>query len=190
MCFYITATLPEGTQVNSFRKILDEYHLAFTQVNNPLVVSQLRPGELYLRATKSYCDCDTVLGSLNSLQDFQKLSNSKKVKTLRKKKWSEEEISMWINDRLKAKQDKKKNKHSPIEESLKSVAWIKFLHSLLDKKVVSRVGLLKHWYTKGLTDEDIKLKKTERITVNNLTREFLLNIEEDVLYEFLPVYQF
>jgi hypothetical protein len=51
------------------------------------------------------------------------------------------------------------------------------------------VGILKHWYTKGLTDEYFKLKKTERISVNELTNEFLLHLEEDVLYEFLPVYQ-
>ncbi|MHA2399739.1 MAG: hypothetical protein ACXADU_12740 [Promethearchaeota archaeon] len=189
MCFYITATLPQGTQINNFKNILDEYQLAFTQVNNPSIISQLRPGELYLRATKSYCDCDTVLGSLNSLQDYQNLSKSKKVKSLRKKKWSEEEISKWINDRLKAKQVNKKKKNNP-KASLKLGAWIMFLHTLLGNNIVSRVGILKHWYTKGLTDEYFKLKKTERISINDLTEEFLLNIEEDVLYEFLPVYQF
>ena len=190
MCFYKTATLPKGTQVNSVRKVLDEFQLAFTKINNLLVVSQLRPGELYLRATKSYCDCDTVLGSLSSSQDFQKLSNSKKVKTLRKKKWTEDEISKWINDRLKAKQDKKKNKHSPIGESLKLGGLMKFLHSLLDDHLISRVGLLKHWYKKGLADEDFKLKKTERISIKELTNKFLLHLEEDVLYEFFPSYQF
>jgi hypothetical protein len=85
MCFYITATLPKGTQISKLRNILDEYELEFSQIDNSMLISQLRSGELYLRATKSYCDCDTVLGSLNSLQDFQNLSKSKKVKNLRKK---------------------------------------------------------------------------------------------------------
>jgi hypothetical protein len=91
---------------------------------------------------------------------------------------------------LKAKQDNKKSKHTLTEESLKLGAWMKFFHTLLENKIVSRVGILKHWYTKGLTDEYFKLKKTERISVNELTNEFLLHLEEDVLYEFLPVYQF
>lgn len=55
-------------------------------LKNANVSYQLRPEELYFRATKDYCDCDTILGSLNRLNEYQTLLNSKKVKALRKKK--------------------------------------------------------------------------------------------------------
>jgi hypothetical protein len=159
MCFYITATLPKGTQISKLRNILDEYELELSQIDNSMLISQLRSGELYLRATKSYCDCDTVLGSLNSLQDFQNLSKSKKVKNLRKKKWSEEAIHKWINDRLKKKEEERRKKLNPTEVDLKINNWLNFLHRLLDNKTVSRIGLIKHWYTKDLANEVVKIKK-------------------------------
>ena len=62
MCFYITTTLPKKTDIISIRTILDRYNMAFTPIENNFLKSQFRPGELYFRATKDYCDCDTSLG--------------------------------------------------------------------------------------------------------------------------------
>ena len=190
MCFYITATLPKRTQVDSFRELLDKHEMKFSPIHNLIVQSQLRPDELYFRATKNYCDCDTVLGSLNRFQDFQTLSKSKKVKALKKKNWSEEEINNWINTKLKSKQKKTGKKISPLEIKNEAERWIRFLHALLDNKIVSRIGILKHWYTKALEDEEIKIKKTQRISINEITQDLLLNLSNDILYEFLPVYEY
>ena len=73
MCFYITATLPNGTDLPSLKGIFNKFDMAFTPIRNDIVQSQLRPGEMYFRATKDYCDCDTVIGSLNTLKDYQTL---------------------------------------------------------------------------------------------------------------------
>jgi hypothetical protein len=190
MCFYITATLPKGTKIDNFRKILDMYKMEFSKIHNSFIESQLRPNELYFRATMDYCDCDTVLGSLNKLQDFQTLYNSKKVKTLKKKNWSEEDIHKWIDQKLKTKNKKTGKKLTPIESKEQINRWINFLHDLLDNKAVSRIGLLKHWYNKGLDDERIQIKENKKISINGITQEYLLNLEEDVLYEFLPAFVF
>lgn len=190
MCFYITATLPKGTKAENFRKLLDEYNMSFSPLHNPLIESQLRPGELYFRATKEYCDCDTIVGSLNNLQDFQNLYNSKKVKTLKKKKWSEEKINNWIKEKLETKKLEKRKKLSTYETKQKADRWMNFIHHLLDEKLVSRIGILKHWYTTGLEDEEFKIKKTEMINIADIKQELLLNLSEDTLYEFLPSYQY
>lgn len=182
--------MPRGTQIGNIREILDLYKMDFSEIANHLVESQLRPGELYFRATKDYCDCDTVLGSLNSLQDFQTLSKSKKVKALKKKNWSEEEINNWINEKVKSKQKKSNEKFTPTEIRVKLGRWSNFLHDLLDNKKVTRIGLLKHWYTGGLEKEEIKIRKTKKIVINQVTPELLLNLSEDILYEFFPVYDF
>jgi len=85
MCFYITATLPKNTSIESLKTLLDRYNMAFFPIKNNNVSPQFRLGELYFRATKDYCDCDTSLGILNRKREYQHLLNSKKVRTLKKK---------------------------------------------------------------------------------------------------------
>lgn len=190
MCFYITATLPEGSQLENLGSIFNKYEMEFSKIHNNKVKSQLRPKELYFRATKSYCDCDSILGSLNQQQEYQKLYDSKKVKTLKKKKWSEERIKNWIEDKLKNKDPKKRNKLTPIEIEKKLNRWTKFIQEILNNKTVSRIGIIKHWYSGGLEDEQIIIKKTIKIPLNQITHELLLNLPEDTLYEFFPNYNY
>ncbi|MFX1338941.1 MAG: hypothetical protein ACFFDK_10055, partial [Promethearchaeota archaeon] len=160
-------------------------------INNIHVQSQLRTGELYFRATKDYCDCDTVLGSLNNLQEYQNLLNSQKVRTLKKKKWTDEEIDKWIKEKLQKEGSSTIGKKlTPMEREKEITRWLDFLNSILNNKKVSRIGLLKHWYDKDLQTEVITLARTEKIYIDKITPEFLLNLEEDVLYEFLPPHSF
>ncbi len=190
MCFYITATLPKGTQIENIRNILELYKMEFSEIHNHIVESQLRDGELYFRATKDYCDCDTLLGSLNNLQDFKNLSKSKKIKSLKKKNWSEEQINNWIKEKLKIKKEKSRENFIPAERKEGLDRWINFLHDLLDNKIIPRIGILKHWYTKGLEDEEIQITETKKISINQITPDLLLNLSEDKLYEIFPVYDF
>ncbi|MFX0049440.1 MAG: hypothetical protein ACFE8G_14970 [Candidatus Hermodarchaeota archaeon] len=188
MCYYITATLPKETDISSLRELLKEFNMRFKLVKNKNLESQLRPGELYLRTTQNYCDCDSVLGSQNRSQEYEKLLNSKKVKTLRKKKWSEDQIDDWILERIYSKTHKKGSKKTALEINEEIDNWINFIKKLL--KEVKRVGLLKHWYYYNLENEEIALKKTEQLNVKDLAAEKLLMMEEDVLYEFIPSYPY
>jgi len=191
MCFYITATLPKDVDLEELKAIFNEYNMAFNPIENDNIQSQLRTGELYFRATKDYCDCGTVLGSLNNLQEYQNLLKSQKVRTLKKKKWTDEEIDKWIKEKLhKEGSSTIGKKLTPMEIDEKIKRWLDFLRSLLDNKKASRIGLLKHWYDKGLQTEEITLTRTEKINIDKITPEFLLNLEEDVLYEFFPTYSF
>ncbi|MFW9821655.1 MAG: hypothetical protein ACFFE4_01890 [Candidatus Thorarchaeota archaeon] len=190
MCFYITATLPKGTQIEEITEILESHQMKFSEIDNRIVKSQLRSGELYFRLTKAYCDCDTILGSLNSLQEYQTLAKSKKVKTLKKKKWTDEQINDWIKEKLKNCEKDLNKKYTSTEINLRLSRWTKFLNDLLDKKKVSRIGLLKHWYVGGLEEEEIKIMKTEKIGIKQVNSDLLLNLSEDILYEFLPSYDF
>ena len=191
MCFYITATLPKDVDLEELKAIFNEYNMAFNPIENDNIQSQLRTGELYFRATKDYCDCGTVLGSLNNLQEYQNLLKSQKVRTLKNKKWTDEEIDKWIKEKLhKEGSSTIGKKLTPMEIDEKIKRWLDFLRSLLDNKKASRIGLLKHWYDKGLQTEEITLTRTEKINIDKITPEFLLNLEEDVLYEFFPTYSF
>ena len=191
MCFYITATLPKDVDLEELKDIFNEYNMAFDPIENDNIKSQLRTGELYFRATKDYCDCGTVLGSLNNLQEYQNLLKSQKVRTLKKKKWTDEEIDKWIKEKLQKEGSSTIGKKlTPMEIDEKIKRWLDFVRSLLDDKKASRIELLKHWYDKGLQTEEVTLTRTEKINIDKITPEFLLNLEEDVLYEFFPTYSF
>ncbi|MFX0074196.1 MAG: hypothetical protein ACFE96_02040 [Candidatus Hermodarchaeota archaeon] len=188
MCYYITATLPKEADLLSLKPVFEKHKMSFTSVMNEKVLAQLRPGELYFRATKKYCDCDTILGSQTRPQEYENLLKSKKVKTLRKKNWSEQQIEAWIMEKIAKKPHKKglKKTSREIEEEINN--WINFVNVILNTN--KRIGILKHWYNSSLISEDIRIKKTEQINLKDLTEEKLLNLEEDVLYEFFPSYSY
>jgi hypothetical protein len=184
MCFYITATLPKNTDIESVRDNLNRYNMGFSPIDNSTLSSQLRSGELLFRATKDYCDCDTSLGFLNRENEYQKLLNSKKVKTLRKKKWTQSQIDEWIKEKLRKKPPHNKRSITENERQLDAERWSNFIQEILKK--VKRIGVLKHWYSASLEDEEVSIKRTERISLQDLNNNYLLNLEEDVLYEFFP----
>ena len=190
MCFYITATLPGKTKIESLKKVFEESKMVFNPIRNKFVESQIRIGEKYFRITKDYCDCNTILGAFNIKKEYQTLMKSKKVKALKKRKWTDEQIDAWINEKIKNKEMPIERKLTKIEKEEKINRWLDFLHTLLDNKLVSRIGLLKHWYNSGLEDEEFQIKKIEKVKINSITSEILLDIDEDVLYEFFPSYTY
>ncbi|MFX0087857.1 MAG: hypothetical protein ACFFAU_19550 [Candidatus Hodarchaeota archaeon] len=189
MCFYLTSTLPKGTNLEQLRDIFDRFNMDFSPIQNPSVQSQLRPGELYFRTTKDYCDCDTIIGALDSSEAYKKLLHSDKVRRLKKKKWNPEQIDEWIKEKLPIR-NPKLNKLTPLERKNKIQRWIDFIHSILESKQVKRIGILKHWYDKGLENEDFNIKQKKIVKVNELNEDLLLNMEEGVLYEFIPIYKY
>ena len=186
MCYYITATLPKGTDLDSLKLILGKFDMNFSLLKNTNITSQLRPGEIYLRATKSYCDCNTALGSRSITPEYNKMLNSQKVRRLRKKRWTDEQIHLWILEKINNKKPKGHDNLNPIEKDIEINNWINFLTKMLGKNKLTRVGILKHWYSKGLSNEDFLIKNTEHISVKELNSNLLLNLEDDVLYEFHP----
>jgi len=158
----------------------------FSLLKNTIITSQLRQDEIYLRATKSYCDCNTTLGSRSITPEYNKMIKSQKVRGLRKKRWTDEQINLWILEKINNKKPKGHDNLTPIEKDIEISNWINFLTNILGKDKLTRVGILKHWYSKGLSNEDIVIKNTERISVKELNSSILLNLEDDILYEFHP----
>jgi len=184
MCFYLTSTLPKDADLDQLRPIFNDFNMGFHPIENEYIQSQLRSQELYFRATNAYCDCDTVIGSQINQQAYQNLMNSKKVKTLRKKQWSEAQIEAWILKKLKTKKPKQTQNLTPLEKDLELRRWTDFIHIILQNSSVSRVGLIKHWYDGGLENEKFIIRETKEVKASDISPEFLLNLREDILYEF------
>jgi hypothetical protein len=190
MCFYITATLPKEANIEELKSLFDKFNMAFVPINNEYVISQLRPNELYFRATKNYCDCDTILGMNNTSIEYDKLLKSKKVKKLKKKNWSNEQIDKWIKKKIKTIKPHKITTKSSAEVEQETNNWINFIREILKIDSIKRLGILKHWYTQSLSIEKISVRKSNRIKITELSSELLHKFEEDVLYEFYPIFKY
>ncbi|MFX1328976.1 MAG: hypothetical protein ACFE91_12695 [Promethearchaeota archaeon] len=75
------------------------------------------------------------------------------------------------------------------ERNLDIKRWLNFITEIINSNKVSRIGILKHWYRYGLNDEEIALKKTLKSYLDEVKTDFLLNLEEDILYEFFLQYK-
>ncbi len=183
MCFYITSVLPENVKLEELRPIFNKYNMSFVPIVNPYVQEQLKKGEMYFQATNDYCDCDTYLGMLDTSEAYKKLLGSSKVRKLRNKKWTELQIDEWIKNKLTDVNPKFK-KLTEVEKRIKYERWEGLLKSLLTEKNVDRVGILKHWYSKNLENEEIRIIKRRIVKFAEVCEDFLLHLKEDVLYDF------
>jgi len=184
MCYYITLTLPNDKELEKVREILYDYNMIFSQINNKSIQSYLNAGQLNFRPTKEYCDCDTALGALNRHNEYEKLLLSKKVRNLKKKKWTQEQIDNWIWDKIYKSKPHVKKYITPMERENEITKWLTFLHEITDLESISQIGILKHWYNSNLENEEILLKRKQKVNLNGVDKDFLLYLEEDVLYEF------
>jgi len=184
MCYYITLILPNDTELEKVRELLYDYNMIFSQINNKSINSYLKAGQLNFRPTKEYCDCDTALGAFNRQNEYEKLLQSKKVKNLKKKKWTQEQIDNWVWEKINKSKPHVKKYITPMERENEIKKWLTFLHEMVNLETISQIGILKHWYHSTLENEEIILKRKEKVNLNDINKDFLLHLEEDVLYEF------
>jgi hypothetical protein len=187
MCLYITATLPRGANLDCVAPIFEAYKLSFETISNPYVLKQLHPGDVYISTTTRHCDCGSVLGSLGGRNGNEPEGHEHELKKLRRKGWSEAKIRRWLEQK-----EQTKEKHAREDEaragSVMPVAryWVDFISAVLNSKCTDRVGILLHFYHMDVEGERIKLLGNERVKLEGLTPRALMEMEYDVLYEFVP----
>lgn len=174
MCHFITATLAAGTDREALQPFLDRYGMDFSPVDHPYLRSRLPQGDLYVRATDRACDCGTALGSLRRGSGIEEMDAERQK--LKKKGWSDSKIARWSEEK------KRGTEHQGSHELEQ---WNQFIHSIIDQGITPRLGLLLHWYTGGLAEEDFQILGREQVPVREIGSGVLGRIKEDVLYEFV-----
>jgi hypothetical protein len=180
MCHFITATVPGDADLTQVRAIVAAHRLGFQKLTNLHIQPQLPPGDQYLGLTRKLCDCGTVLGCLH-----QKAENTaeRAPDRFRRKGWSEARIGRWITECGKGQEKRARDRGQTREErTAEAQGWIDFLQALLSLDETAHVGLLLHWYRSGPADERFTVARTDKVRVGELTPEWLMQIEEDVLY--------
>jgi len=186
MCHYITATSKKSTPLEVLNRIAKSHGLHFIDIKNEFVEKQLPHDTTYLVKKSSHCDCGTALGCMNLRnQQTEATDRDSEVKRLQKKGWSEAKIQRWIEDKEKASHKKEaRNELYRHSQEPRAEEWVEFLKDAVASPEVREFGLLLHFYMTGPERETLELKRQESITVDAVSPDFLMTIEEDVLYLF------
>ena len=186
MCHYITATLPREVDPNSVAHIFESHKLGFELISNPHISQQIDSGDWYVLTTRKHCDCGTALGSLNREGAGKVVSYERDLEKFRKQGWSEAKIQRWVEQK-----EQTKERHQREDEFLAQGGspeldgWVAFLNAVLKFGQARRIGLLLHWYRRGIRSERINIKGREKLTLSEVTAERLMKMKEDVVYEFV-----
>lgn len=187
MCLYITATLPRGANLDCVAPIFGTYKLSFKTISNPHVLRQLHPGDVYISTTSRHCDCGSVLGSLGGRNGNEPEGYEHELKKLRRKGWSEAKIRRWLGQKEQTKEKHVREDESRVGcEMPVARYWVDFISAVLNSKCTDRVGILLHFYHTDVEGERIKLLGNERVKLEGLTPRVLMEMQYDVLYEFVP----
>ena len=101
MCHFITSTLPSTANKDSLKPVFDKYRMAFQQLDNSSVLSQLKKGLSYFVATGKECDCGTPLGGASQNRPGEFRIESKELNRLKRKGWSQSKIERWVEEKKK-----------------------------------------------------------------------------------------
>jgi hypothetical protein len=186
MCQFISAVIPADTDQVSLKPLLDKYGMSFKEIKNTFVDGQLG-GDMMVRATRSVCDCNTVLGSDSRLQKIDQtiLNHSDEIYKLTKKGWSKHKIERWLAEKFSSADRGLKKEIRRADTELGQ--WCEFISMLLETGVVKRIGFLLHEYNSPLDEERIQIKRVDRLTVSDRLGDDLMAMEDDVLYTFLKI---
>jgi len=185
VCHFISVIMPVDTSLSAAKAILDKFHMAFLDVDNQFVEQQFDGDRLFFLKgdNEDACHCGTVLGrdhperlvgprADTSVADFRKL---------KKKGWSQSKIERALSQKAQTTQRHEKERAQKYETEMQK--WQEFLTaSLSETGFCKRLGLLLHFYSGSLSDEQFRIKRTERLPLSAKLESSLLTMEDDVLY--------
>jgi hypothetical protein len=180
MCRFVVATLPARVDPARVEARFVAHGLALRPLANASLARQLPPGERCFVTTAGHCDCDTPLGL--RARDPAASDDARAVAQLRKQGWSEAKIARWREQaRATAERDAREAALEAERSGPGISGWLALLEETL--ALAPRVGLLMHQYSGALEPEEIAFVH-ERVPASARTTERLLDLHEDVLYDF------
>jgi len=185
MCRFNTAFLPGSADLETAAAIFQKHFVGFNPVNNPRVLAQRPPGEVFiLTASSGKCNCGTPLGSRDHRQSETQAELDRQIAKLRKRGWSAAKIERWQEQKQTAEQKRQRVEHGYAESVTPHLnQWINLITELLHSGTTERVGLLLHW-GHDVEDGGFEIERQEWVRLQDLTVEHLLHLEEEVLYQY------
>ncbi len=172
ICYYITATLPKKVKMENIRPVLYKYWMDFLPQDCPEELLEKRSNNVCFRPIEHHCYCDTTLEILNRRGGVLTKKDLKRLK--KNPEMNEERIARIAEQRMQE-----------LENAAETVQWFEFLREFLRCGEVFHIGLFIHWASDSLV-----INETKRFKKEDITKELLLNMEQDVLYEFMMEVQY
>jgi len=115
------------------------------------------------------------------LRSVKRKFKNKNLSESKIQKWQEQTVQNQHNYELTETEREERIKSA--EPQTKQ--WLNFLKDALASNYTSRIGVLLHDYS-GKHGNKIKLQGKEKIKSVDLTSRVLLEVQEDIIYEFIP----
>ncbi len=184
MCYFVTATIPDSSSVGQLNKLAEKHGLKFSAIHNSFVENQLPNALIYLEKDSTNCDCDTVLGSLNRYNS-ETLDYKAQIDKLKRKGWTQVKIKRWLSEK-KGAQDKLERERLDQKDHWyqKAADWLEFLQAVTSEREIGRFGILLHFYRSNSETEKVHLKSVKIVSLKEIDASYLMEIDEDTLYQF------
>lgn len=185
MCHFITALIPASAELPAVKSVFEEYKRGFKQIQNPSILNQSTPGDIYVLTTRSICDCGTPLGSLSASRNSEDADSSNRLNKFRKQGWSEAKIERWMEQKQQTASKKAREQEVHAENATSQIEpWTAFLSAVLRSGYTPRISLLLHWYKARVETERFTILPHEKVSLQDLDAVHLLHISEDVIYNY------
>jgi hypothetical protein len=172
MCYFITTTLPPGSDVAAVRALAAPEGSRWVALSNPHVRAQLPQGWVYYALTGAVCDCDSSLVPRDA-------TRGKRLELPRHAAaWSETKRVRWLEQRRALVERAESDAHGD------ATGWHEYLKAVLRAAGKKPLGLLIHFYRHGVENEEIALERRVSVKVRAMPPTALQTLEPDVLYEF------
>ena len=189
MCHLIAVILPKVADLERLMiPIAREHHRVLRAFNNRHLSSQLGPEVASFITAMGHCDCGTPLGSGNreaARNSTSAISEERQLAVLKRKGWSAAKIERWLEQKAgvavrseRVRRDHDKHQTPGVGE------WISFIQAMLASGGTDSVGLHLHNYAGDFEMEEIRIGGRCSLRASELDAEYLLRVEEDVVYEF------
>ncbi len=149
--------------------ILEKNDVDFLPIPCPDAIIQEKKSDHCFRPFNNHCDCNTTLGEYFRKKDDIAKSKLKKMKKIYS---SLEEAENEVQRQIDVWKDL-------LRKDIETQRWVKFLQGIFSK--VWRINIILHWQSK----DPFIIKRIEKRQHTEITTDLLLNIEEDVMYEFV-----
>lgn len=184
MCHYITGLLSPDADSSAVGRVAKSHLRKWQPLEKHSLRSTLRDGETYYLTTRGMCDCGTGLGVLTTGTPREP-NYQRKAKRLRKKGWSETKIELWLDGkRRELEKIESRNADYLTNPPVDVVHWKEFISDVLDANLAEYVGLIVHWYDGLIETERINITDRRWIPYEEVSHEYLLRAEEDVIHTF------
>lgn len=183
MCRFITAVIPQNSDLASIGALLHQYGMSLKEIDNPCLASQVAP-DRYLRATRAVCDCDSFLG-VDAEQHEESVSHHHYVKDIekfRKLGWSQNKIERWVSEKEACLNRNQENNRKHRDAEL--AQWRAFIEAFLSEKTNERLGLIIHEYQTSLELEKFQISRIDKVLVSENIEDTLSHMKRDVIYMF------